>query len=59
MRRSTLIPVVGIVIALVVLWFIFFAAEPDEVVVEDENGNAAVVDQDAGAPAVTEDAVDE
>lgn len=57
MRRSTLIPLIGVVIALLVLWFIFFAADPDPVVVEGEGGEGVVVEQDAGAPAVPDDSV--
>ena len=57
MRRSTLIPIIGVVIALLILWFIFGATEPDPIVVEGEGGEGVVVEQDAGAPAVPDDAV--
>lgn len=52
MRRSTLIPLIGVVIALVVLWFIFSASEPDETPVE---GDVGVVAEDPGTLGVAED----
>jgi hypothetical protein len=36
MKRSTWIPLLGVLIALAVLGFIFFASRPDDVVVEGE-----------------------
>ena len=57
MSRSTLIPLIGVVITVLIIGFIFFASEPDPVVVETEGGEGVVVDQDAGAPAVPDDAV--
>ena len=57
MSRSTLIPLIGVVITVLVIGFIFFASEPDPIVVEGEGGDDVVIDQDAGAPAVPDDAV--
>ena len=56
MRRSTLIPLVGVVIALVVLWFIFSASEPDETPAE---GDVGVVAEDPGALGVAEDGAED
>jgi hypothetical protein len=57
MRRSTLIPLIGVVITVLVIGFIFFASEPDPVVVETGGGEGVVIEQDAGAPAVPDDTV--
>jgi len=57
MRRSTLLPLIGVAITVVVIGFIFFASEPDPVVVETGGGEGVVIEQDAGAPAVPDDAV--
>jgi hypothetical protein len=54
MRRSTVIPLVGVVLALVVVLFIFFASrpDPDADVVGDGGGLEEVVRTgNAGAPA--------
>ena len=57
MRRSILYPLIGLVITVLVIEFIFIGSEPDPVVVETGSGEGVVVDQDAGAPAVPDDAV--
>jgi hypothetical protein len=57
MRRSILIPLIGVVITVLVIGFIFFASEPDPVVVETGGGEGVVIEQDAGAPAVPDDTV--
>ena len=57
MRRSILIPLIGVVITALVIGFIFFASEPDPVVVETGGGEGVVIEQDAGAPAVPDDTV--
>jgi hypothetical protein len=56
MRRSILYPLIGVVITVLVVGFIFFGTEPDPIVVETEGGEDVVIDQDAGAPAVPDDA---
>lgn len=57
MRRSIVIPLVGVVIALLVLWFIFSASEPEPIVADGPGGEGEIVEQDAGAPAVPDDIV--
>ncbi len=57
MSRSTLIPLIGVIITVLVVGFIFFGTGPDPIVVETGGGEGVVVDQDAGAPAVPDDAV--
>ena len=52
MSRSTVFPIVGVVIALAVLWFIFFASRPEEISVED--GGVGQVADDPGMLGVAE-----
>jgi hypothetical protein len=57
MSRSTLIPLIGVVITVLIIGFIFVTSEPDPIVVEGEGGEDIIIEQDAGAPAVPDDAV--
>lgn len=55
MNRNRLIPIVGVVIALAVLFFIFFASRPDpDADVVGDGGGLAVGEEDV--PAAAEEA---
>lgn len=59
MRRSTWIPLLAVVITLLVLLFVFFAARPDDVAVEggeviEGAGSAGGGSPDAGTEAAEE-----
>lgn len=58
MRRSTLFPIIGVVIALAVLWFIFSASRPDETPVESGD-DVGVVAEDPGALGLAEDGAED
>ncbi len=66
MSRSTWIPLVGVIITLLVLWFIFFASRPGDVAVEggeviEGAGSAGGGSADAGdeEPAAAEPEAEE
>ena len=55
MDRNKLIPIVGVIIALLVLWFLFTATRPDSDDLEDGAVGAEVEQTDGGGIVVEED----
>ena len=55
MDRNKLIPIVGVVIALMVLWFLFAATRPDSDDLEDGAGGVDVEQTEGGGIVVEED----
>ena len=55
MDRNKLIPIVGVVIALIVLWFLFAATRPDSDGLEDGAVGVDVEQTEGGGIVVEED----
>ena len=55
MDRNKIIPIVGVVIALIVLWFLFAATRPDSDDLEDGAGGVDVEQTEGGGIVVEED----
>ncbi len=55
MDRNKLIPIVGVVIALIVLWFLFAATRPDSDDLEDGAVGAEVEQTEGGGIVIEED----